>query len=150
MVKLEARTPLDDMEPLKIGTVTLTEAGLGVLTSVAPYRGKDKALSAALKSAHGMAAPGPNRTTGRDGARAIWFGQRLILLAGPTPDPEFGKVRGAYRSIGCLGCCPTGRAGCGGCTGASHTDRSAALRLQARAHCTHRSPAHDGFDHQAG
>lgn len=91
MVKLEAKTPLDGMAPVKIGTVTLSEADPGTLTSIAPYRGNDKALSMALKAAHGMAAPGPNRVTGREGARAIWFGQRMILLAGPAPDPGLAK-----------------------------------------------------------
>mmetsp|Transcript_22607 Transcript_22607/g.36959 ORF Transcript_22607/g.36959 Transcript_22607/m.36959 type:complete len:170 (-) Transcript_22607:6676-7185(-) len=74
------------MASMTIGTVTLAEVDLGVLTSLAPYKGQSKALSEALKSAHGMALPGPNRATGKDGARAIWFGREMVLLAGPEPD----------------------------------------------------------------
>ncbi|WP_299625088.1 sarcosine oxidase subunit gamma [uncultured Tateyamaria sp.] len=86
MVELRAQTPLDDMAPMTIGTVTLAEVDLGVLTSIAPYKGQGKALSEALKAAHGMALPGPNRATGKEGARAIWFGREMVMLAGPEPD----------------------------------------------------------------
>lgn len=85
MVELNAMTPLDGMAPLAIGKVTLSEVDLGRLTVIAPYRGRDAALGEALKAAHGMAWPGPNRATGKQGARAIWFGQRMVLLAGPEP-----------------------------------------------------------------
>jgi len=85
VVDLTSMTPLDGMAPLAIGGVTLREVDLGRLTSVAPYKGKDTALGEALKAAHGMGWPAPNRATGKDGARAIWFGQRMALLAGPEP-----------------------------------------------------------------
>jgi len=86
VVELAATSPLDDMAPMTIGTVSLKEVDLGVLTSLAPYRGQSKPLSAALKAAHGMALPAANRITGRSGARAIWFGRDMTLLAGPAPD----------------------------------------------------------------
>ncbi|WP_299851237.1 sarcosine oxidase subunit gamma [uncultured Roseovarius sp.] len=91
MVDLSANSPCAGLLPLTIGSVTLSEATPGTLTSIAPYNGQDKALSAALKSLHGMAAPAPNRATGKEGARAIWFGQRMILLQGPPPDPGLAK-----------------------------------------------------------
>ncbi|MDT8329047.1 MAG: sarcosine oxidase subunit gamma [Roseovarius sp.] len=31
-------------------------------------------------------APGVGRTSGKRSARALWFGQRVILLIGPAPD----------------------------------------------------------------
>ncbi|MEQ8877182.1 MAG: hypothetical protein RIC49_12300 [Phycisphaerales bacterium] len=83
MVELTAMTPLDGMAPLAIGGMTLCEVDLGRLTSVAPYKGKAAALGKALKAAHGMGWPEPNRATGKEGARAIWFGQGMALLAGP-------------------------------------------------------------------
>lgn len=91
MIELHTRTPLDGMAPLGIGQVTLSEVDLGRLTSLAPWRGQGKALSKALKAAHGMTAPAPNRATGREGARAIWFGHGMILLAGPAPDPSLAE-----------------------------------------------------------
>lgn len=92
MVELTAKTPLDDLAPFTIGTVTLTEMDLGHLTSIAPYAGQLKNAATALKTAHGMAWPGANRATGKAGARAIWFGHDMILLAGPEPDVSLAKV----------------------------------------------------------
>ena len=91
MVDLTAKTPCADLLPLSFGSVTLTEPETGTLTAIAPYKGSDKALSAALKSAHGMAAPAPGRSTGKEGARALWFGNRMILLQGPAPDPGLSR-----------------------------------------------------------
>ena len=91
MVELTAMTPLDGMAPVAIGKVTLSEVDLGRLTTVAPYKGRDDKLGEALKAAHGMAWPGPNRATGKQGARAIWFGQRMALLAGPEADATLAE-----------------------------------------------------------
>lgn len=92
MAKLIAKTPLDRLPKKTVGSVTLEEVDLGVLTSVAPYKGQWKACSEALKAAHGMALPGANRATGKDGARAIWFGREMALLAGPEPDASLAEV----------------------------------------------------------
>ncbi|MBY5931535.1 sarcosine oxidase subunit gamma [Tateyamaria omphalii] len=89
MADLIAKTPLDSMEPVTIGTCTVTEANLGTLTSIAPYAGAK--IADTFKTAHGMAWPAPNRATGKDGARAIWFGRDMVLLAGPDPDAGLAK-----------------------------------------------------------
>jgi len=91
VVELEARTPLQGLLPATVGSVELTEPDCGALTSIAPYQGRDEALSEALKAAHGMAAPTAGRATGREGARAVWFGQRMILLMGPEPDASLSQ-----------------------------------------------------------
>ncbi|SHJ39844.1 sarcosine oxidase subunit gamma [Shimia gijangensis] len=85
MVDLMAKSPCDGLLPVEHGGVSLSEIDMTVLTSVSPYKGQDKALSAALKEAHGMAFPGINRATGKEGARAIWFGQGQAMLIGPDP-----------------------------------------------------------------
>lgn len=86
MVELIARTPAAGLLPFSAGATRLSELEPGHMTTIAPYHGRDAALSDALKAAHGMAAPAPNRTAGREGARALWFGQRVTLLMGPAPD----------------------------------------------------------------
>ena len=91
MVDLQAKTPLDGLVPVTMGAITLREVDGGVMTALAPYKGQEKALSEALKSAHGMALPAPNRTSGRAGARALWFGIGQVLLMGPTPDPALAR-----------------------------------------------------------
>ncbi len=84
--ELVAETPCAGLLPLRIGALTAAEADLGTLSLLMPYQKQSRALSAALKEAHGMALPGPNRSTGKAGARAIWFGRDQVLLAGPAPD----------------------------------------------------------------
>ncbi|MEM6587085.1 MAG: sarcosine oxidase subunit gamma [Pseudomonadota bacterium] len=86
MVELSAQSPLGGMTALEVGNTRLSEVDLGVLTCLAPTKGQDAALSKALKAAHGMALPSVGRANGKEGARAIWFGHRLALLAGPAPD----------------------------------------------------------------
>ena len=77
------------MAPVTIGTCTVTEVDLGTLPSIAPYAGAQ--IAETFKDAHGMAWPAPNRATGKDGARAIWFGRDMVLLAGPAPDAKLAK-----------------------------------------------------------
>lgn len=88
IAKSACESACDGLLPLKIGGMQLTEADPGRLSSIAPYKGQEKALSGALKKAHGMALPAINRATGKEGARAMWFGQGQVLLVGPDPAPE--------------------------------------------------------------
>ena len=91
MVELQAKSPFEGLLPLSVGSVDLSEVAPGHLTSIAPFRGQAKALSAALKDAHGMAAPAPNRVTGKEGARALWFGHDMLMLHGPAADGALRK-----------------------------------------------------------
>ncbi|WP_254684609.1 hypothetical protein SuNHUV7_26350 (plasmid) [Pseudoseohaeicola sp. NH-UV-7] len=92
MAKLIAKSSAGGMTPVKIGSVELEEVDAGYLTSFSPYAGQDKAFSDALKAAHGAAMPGPNRATGKGGARVIWFGACHVLLMGPPPDAALAKL----------------------------------------------------------
>lgn len=91
MVELLAQSPLNGIVSIEIGDVVLREVDLGPLTSVAPFKGQDAALSEAFDAAHDVAWPAPKRARGKDGARAIWFGHRVVLLAGPEPDRGLAK-----------------------------------------------------------
>ncbi len=91
MAELVAKSPCAGLLPLTIGTARVSEEDPGVLTSVMPYRGQAKALSAALQAAHGMGFPAPNRATGKAGARAVWFGRDQAMLLGPEPDPALAE-----------------------------------------------------------
>lgn len=86
MAELIAKSPCEGLLPIECGGVTLSELPIVPITSIMAYKGQEKALSKALKDAHGMALPQPNRMTGREGARAIWFGQGQVMLIGPVPD----------------------------------------------------------------
>lgn len=85
MDKLKASSPCAGLLPLCLGTVTLEEMDLGVLTSLSPF-GDAVALEAALQEAHGVGWPKPGRALGREGARVIWFGRNEALLTGPAAD----------------------------------------------------------------
>lgn len=91
MVDLVAKSPVSGMATIEVGSVTLREADLGHLTSLAPYKGQEAALSEVLKAAHGVVFPSPNRATGKEGARVLWFGHKMALLAGPAPDAALAQ-----------------------------------------------------------
>ncbi|MBR9842368.1 MAG: sarcosine oxidase subunit gamma [Rhodobacteraceae bacterium] len=88
MVELIAKSPCAGMLPLEVGAAKLSEVGMAHLTSLATRTGQEKALSVALKDAHGMALPGVNRATGKEGARALWFGKGQVMLIGPEADAD--------------------------------------------------------------
>lgn len=89
MAELRARTPCGDMLPASYGESTMEELDLGVVTSVTAL-GPTEELSAALDAAHGLGFPKANRTSGKNGARCIWFGRNQGLLIGVEPSTELG------------------------------------------------------------
>ena len=90
MGELNAITACEGLLPLSIGAATLEEVDLGHLTSLSPFDGASD-LSGAMEKAHGIAVPKPNRSTGKEGGRCIWFGRGEVLLIGPGPDKALGK-----------------------------------------------------------
>lgn len=86
MVELVAKSPCGGRLPVEHGAVRLSEVAMTCLTSLQPRQGQEKALSKAFKAAHGMVFPAPNRATGKEGARAVWFGKGQAMLVGPEPD----------------------------------------------------------------
>lgn len=92
MVELTAQSPCGTMLPLTVGSVTLSEVDLGLLTSISPFSNQQGAVSDALTQAYGLAYPSPNRTTGEGQMWAIWFGRDTALLVGPTVDASLVKI----------------------------------------------------------
>lgn len=90
MDELKAITACAGLLPLTLGAATLEEVDAGRMTSLSPFD-DGKALSDALEKAHGMALPKPNRATGKEGGRCIWFGRSEVLLMGPAPHKSLGK-----------------------------------------------------------
>lgn len=86
MVSLIARTPLDGLLPLTIGTCSLTELSLGPISSLAPFGTTEAAFGDALQAAHGLPFPAPNRVTANGTARAIWSGRNQAFLVGVAAD----------------------------------------------------------------
>lgn len=90
MAELLATSPLEGLVPLSAGPFTLSDAGVARITSVAPFAGKEKAVSAALKKAHGLAFPAPNTAISKGEARIVWTGRGQAFLIGADPAPLAG------------------------------------------------------------
>jgi heterotetrameric sarcosine oxidase gamma subunit len=87
VANLIARNPCEGLLPVTIGSVTISEVLIDRMASVAPFRGKEAAVSEALKTACGIAFPAPNRTTSKGAVRAVWAGQgRANLIGCDLPD----------------------------------------------------------------
>ena len=91
MGELSEATPCAGLVPVAAGALRLTEVAPGRMTALAPFRGREAALGAALSRAHGLGWPGPGQVVaGEDGA-VQWFGRALALLIGPEPDPVLAE-----------------------------------------------------------
>lgn len=88
VARLLSLTPTDGLGlPLEAGGVRLTAPDPGRLTLVAPFRGQQGAVSAALDRALGLGLPGPGETRTAGAARAIWFGRGQVMVMGPDISP---------------------------------------------------------------
>ena len=91
MVELQAINPCAGRLPITVGDCKLSEVLPDNMTLLSPYKGMDKQLSEGLLTAHGMRLAAPNRSTGKAGAKCVWFGQDQVLLVGPAPDKSLAK-----------------------------------------------------------
>ncbi|WP_439156047.1 sarcosine oxidase subunit gamma [Yoonia sp.] len=67
---------------MTIGDITVTEADMEPLQSVAPLAGQERAVSAALERQLGIALTKPNRAARNGTARVQWFGHGTWLVRG--------------------------------------------------------------------
>lgn len=65
----------------------LSAVEIGRATCIAPFRGRERAVSAALK-AIGLSFPSPGRMLRKGEARVLWWGRGQALLIGAEPPPE--------------------------------------------------------------
>lgn len=92
MVDLIAKSPCAGLLPVSHGDVTLSEIVFDAITSVAPLKGQEAAVSEALKAQMGAEFPKPNRTTGKADARAVFSGRGQALVLGPVLSPIPGAA----------------------------------------------------------
>ncbi len=86
MAKLIALTPGAGLLPVSAGSVTLSEISADRLTSVAPFKGQDKAVGAALKKA-GLGWPKPGQSVTGKGGEVVWFGMgKALSIDADLPD----------------------------------------------------------------
>ena len=86
MAELIARSPAhaDLPQPVEIGRTRIAEVALGPVTWIAPFDGQEKAVTAALRAAAGVAFPKPGQVTRKGGVRALSVGPGQALLIGAT------------------------------------------------------------------
>ena len=84
MPDLIAKSPLAGRAALTLAGATLSEADLGQITSVAPFKGQDKALARALKVL-GLSFPAPNQVSRAGDVRLVWTGRDQAFLIGAAP-----------------------------------------------------------------
>lgn len=91
MSLLLARSPAEGLLPLTRGTVTLSERMPEAITSIAPFRGRQAEVSAALGET-GLAFPAPGTSQTAGGATIQWTGRDQAFLLGPAPGPVPGAA----------------------------------------------------------
>lgn len=83
MVELIARSALDGLVPVTIGTVTVTNVSLDPVTMIAPFQGQLAKVDALLRAGDdGIGFPASNRMESSEGVRILWAGQGRALLIG--------------------------------------------------------------------
>ena len=90
MIKLLPKTAAAGLTPIKISNTKIIEIDALTLTSISANKGKSEKLCEHLKKSHGMSLPHSGRASGREGARALWFGQHTLLV-GPKCDEKLNK-----------------------------------------------------------
>lgn len=80
MPELIAKSALEG-QSVTLGTVTLVEADVGPITSIAVFPGGAKAVAKGLKTL-GLAMPEPNGFAEKKGARIAWTGRDQAFLTG--------------------------------------------------------------------
>ena len=102
MASLIAKSPCAGLVPVEVAGATLTEWAPEAITSVAPFKGQDEAVSAALKEALGAGLPMPGRAMGKESARVLWSGLGQALVLGPRVELPGAAVTDQSDAWACL------------------------------------------------
>jgi heterotetrameric sarcosine oxidase gamma subunit len=88
--ELIAKTALEGRKPLTVAGTTLSQVDPGMVSSIAPYPGQDKAVAKALKPL-GLGFPALNSFASKGGATILWAGRDQAFLIGAAC-PEMGAA----------------------------------------------------------
>lgn len=91
MASLIEKTPCEGLLPVSAEGTGLSELLPGRITSVAPFKGKERAVSTALKTL-GLSFPGPGKTVAKGGASAVWTGRGQAVLLGAGPPEGLSEI----------------------------------------------------------
>ena len=102
MVKLLAKSPAHGVLPVTRGTLKLSDCSPDIITSIAPFKGQEAAVSKALKAAIGLELPAPNRSGVKDGVRLVWSGLAQVFLLGARVNIEGAALTDQSDAWACL------------------------------------------------
>ena len=95
MDELAIRSPFEGLDlPLAIGDARLAELPRAPIRVIAPYRGREAAVSEALRATLGSGLPQIGRTVPLAGGRLIWAGARQWMLTGPAAEAAVPALAG--------------------------------------------------------
>lgn len=95
MAELAFRSPFEGLDlPLAIGDARLAELPRAPIRVIAPYRGREAAVSEALRATLGSGLPQIGRTVPLAGGRLIWAGARQWMLTGPAAEAAVPALAG--------------------------------------------------------
>ena len=95
MDELAIRSPFEGLDlPMAIGDARLAELPRAPIRVIAPYRGREAAVSEALRAALGSGLPQIGRTVPLDGGRLIWAGTGQWMLTGPAAAAAVSALAG--------------------------------------------------------
>lgn len=86
VANLIAKKSCSDALPFVCSGCSLEQITPNAITSISVGSGQLRNVSNRLKSISGVAFPAPNRATGKDGARCVWFGPSQAFFVGSTPE----------------------------------------------------------------
>lgn len=92
MVRLVAKTPLAGQQlPQDRGGIALREVLPGRASVIAPYRGREADVGAALDEI-GLAWPAPGQAMLGEAGRILWSGRSMALLTGAAPPEQLEQI----------------------------------------------------------
>ena len=82
MVELYAKTPLNNMSDIEIGSLTLKEISWRNITTIQPFKGKEKTVSKVIKKSFELNLPGVGKSISSQKNKIMWIGMNQFLFLG--------------------------------------------------------------------
>ena len=86
MVNLIPKSPLNSMEPIKVGSIVLSEITSANMSTIQPFKNKTKTVSKELKKKFNLELPGDGKSSVAKGNTVMWIGMGQYLFVGNKVD----------------------------------------------------------------
>ena len=82
MLKLISKSPLNDMKPIKVGSLVLSEITSVNMSTIQPFKNKTKTVSKELKKLFHLELPGDGKSLVAKDNTIMWIGMRQYWFLG--------------------------------------------------------------------